>query len=91
MLTKHDVEKARDEGYAAFSENTDLRHENPYYPGSNRHDAFIEGWKVAEFEKTFKQDCPWRSRVICLVSRNICMMENCGLWYLKNKMGGDND
>ena len=85
MLEKKDIDKARSEGYAAFSENTELRHENPYYPGSSRHEAFIEGWKVAEFEKTFKQDCPWRSRVICLVSRNVCMMENCGLWYSKTK------
>ena len=87
MITKQDVEIARAGGYAAFSENTELRHENPYYPGSNRHDAFIEGWKVAEFEKTIKEDCPWRFRVICLVSRNVCMVENCGLWYAKIKLG----
>ena len=43
MLTKQDVEKARAGGYAAFSENAELRHENPYYPGSTRHDAFVEG------------------------------------------------
>ena len=91
MITKQDVEKARSEGYAAFSESAELRHENPYYPGSSRHDAFVEGWKAAEFEKTFKEDCPWHSRVICLVSRNVCMMENCGLWYFRTKVERKND
>ena len=86
MITKQDVEKARAGGYASFSESAELRHENPYYPGSNRHDAFVEGWKVAEFEKTFREACPWRQRVVCAVTKGVCVKDSCGLWYLKGKM-----
>ena len=86
MLEKKDIDKARSEGYDAFGGGNSLSHANPYYPGSSRHEAFIEGWTVAEFDKTFKEDCPWRQRVVCAVTRGVCMKDSCGLWYLKGKV-----